>query len=71
MTIVEMANVEWQEFTQHVLVGCSHVCNLCAESKALKTITPYEAWKGHKLTVSHMRAFGCFLLRKVVLIILL
>ena len=28
-------------------------------TKALRTITPYEAWKGHKPSISHMRTFKC------------
>jgi hypothetical protein len=28
-------------------------------TKALNGMTPYEAWHGHKPTVSHLRAFDC------------
>jgi hypothetical protein len=28
-------------------------------TKALNGRTPYEAWHGHKLAVSHLRVFGC------------
>lgn len=29
-------------------------------TKALDSVTPYEAWHGHKPTVAHLRAFGSF-----------
>ena len=28
-------------------------------TKALKGMTPYEAWHGHKPNVSYLRTFGC------------
>ena len=37
---------------------CNYVLNRCP-TKALRVITPYEAWNGHKPMVSHMRVFGC------------
>ena len=30
-----------------------------APTKALKGKTPFEAWYGHKLSVSFLRTFGC------------
>ena len=30
-----------------------------APTRALKGLTPYEAWHGHKPNVSHLREFGC------------
>jgi hypothetical protein len=30
-----------------------------SSTKALNDSTPYEAWHGHKSTVSHLRVFGC------------
>ena len=30
-----------------------------APTWALKGLTPYEAWHGHKPNVSHLREFGC------------
>jgi transposase InsO family protein len=30
-----------------------------APTRALKGLTPYEAWHGHKPDVSHLREFGC------------
>ena len=36
------------------------MCHLCAPTKALQSITPYEAWHGKKPSVSHLRVFGCF-----------
>ncbi|MCO5589248.1 hypothetical protein L7F22_043214 [Adiantum nelumboides] len=40
-------------------VACAaHVLNKCP-TRALKTITPYEAWYDRKPSVSHLRVFGC------------
>ena len=36
----------------------NYLFNRCP-TKALRVITPYEAWNGHKPMVSHMRVFGC------------
>ena len=33
-------------------------------TKALDGRTPYEAWHGHKPTVSHLRVFGCLAFTK-------
>ena len=29
-------------------------------TKVLQSITPYEAWNGHKPSISHIIVFGCF-----------
>ena len=39
-------------------VMCANYVLNRSPTKALKTITPYEAWKGHKPTISRMRTFG-------------
>ena len=36
----------------------TYVLNRCP-TKALQSITPYEAWHGKKPFVSHLRVFGC------------
>jgi hypothetical protein len=33
-------------------------------TKALNGMTPYEAWHGHKLAVSHLQVFGCLAFTK-------
>lgn len=35
-----------------------YVLNRCP-TKAMKDMTPIEAWSGHKPTVNHFRVFGC------------
>ena len=45
-------------FWMEALMCANYVLNRCP-TKALKVITPYEAWNGHKPMVSHMRVFGC------------
>ena len=36
----------------------TYILNRCP-TKALHSITPYEAWHGHKPSISHLRVFGC------------
>ena len=36
----------------------TYVLNRCP-TKALQSITPYEAWHGRKPFVAHLRVFGC------------
>ena len=36
----------------------TYILNRCP-TKALYSITPYEAWHGHKPSISHLRVFGC------------
>ena len=64
MTIMEMArsmlkgknlpNMFWLD-----AVMCANYVLNRSPTKSLKTITPYEVWKGHKPTISHMQTLGC------------
>ena len=44
-------------FWLDAVMGANYVLNR-SPAKAFKKITPYEAWKGHKPTISHMRTLG-------------
>ena len=46
------------KFWMEAVMCANYVLNRCP-TKALRVITPYEAWNGHKPMVSHMRVFGC------------
>ena len=41
------------KFWLTVVMCANYVLNRCP-TKALKTITPYEAWNGHKTNVGHI-----------------
>ena len=36
----------------------AYILNRCP-TKALQSITPYEAWHGRKPSIGHLRVFGC------------
>ena len=36
----------------------AYILNRCP-TKALQSITPYEAWHGKKPSIGHLRVFGC------------
>lgn len=63
-TLMEMARCMLKgkslpnKFWLDALMCANYILNR-APTKALKTITPYEAWIGRKPVVSHMRVFGC------------
>jgi hypothetical protein len=42
----------------YAVAHANYLCNR-APTRALKGMTPYEAWHGHKPDVSHLREFGC------------
>ena len=44
-------------FWLEVVMCSTYVLNKCP-TKALKTVTPYEAWHGRKPYVAHMYVFG-------------
>ena len=46
------------KFWMEALMCANYVLNRCP-TKALKTVTPYEAWNGQKPMVSHMRMLCC------------
>ena len=39
-------------------MSATYVLNRCP-TKALHSITPYEAWHGRKPSISHLHGFGC------------
>ena len=45
-------------FWLEVVMCATYVMNRCP-TKALQSITPYEAWHGKKPSVAHLRVFGC------------
>ena len=45
------------KFWLEAVMCANYVLNRCP-TKAITTITPYEAWTGHKPNVGHMRIFG-------------
>ena len=45
-------------FWLEAIMCATYVLNRCP-TKALQSITPYEAWHGKKPSVSHLRVFGC------------
>jgi hypothetical protein len=49
-----MSAVFWGE----VMVMAVYILNR-SPTKVLNNRTPYEAWHGRKLAVSHLRVFGC------------
>ena len=42
----------------HAVAHANYLCNR-VPTQALKGLTPYEAWHGHKPDVLHLREFGC------------
>lgn len=44
----------WGEAVQHSVYLLNRTC-----TKALKYVTPYEAWKGSKPSIARLKAFGC------------
>jgi hypothetical protein len=54
-----MPTVFWGE----AVVTAVYILNR-SPTKALNGMTPYEAWHGHKPTVSHLRVFGCLAFTK-------
>jgi hypothetical protein len=62
-TLLEMARcmegkAPSDKFLLEAVMCANYVLNRCP-TKALRVITPYEAWNGRKPMVSHMRIFGC------------
>lgn len=51
---MEVPNYLWGEAVRHL----SYLINRIA-TKTLTLHTPYEAFKGRKLNVAHLRVFGC------------
>ena len=45
-------------FWLKAIMCATYVLNRCP-TKALQSITPYEAWHGRKPIVAHLRVFGC------------
>ena len=45
-------------FWLEAVMCATYVLNRCP-TKALQSITPYEAWHGRKPSISHLRVFGC------------
>ena len=45
-------------FWLEAVMCATYVLNKCP-TKALQSITPYEAWHGRKPFVAHLRVFGC------------
>ena len=45
-------------FWLEAVMCATYVLNRCP-TKALHSITPYEAWHGQKPSVAHLRVFGC------------
>jgi len=45
-------------FWLEAVMCVAYVLNRCP-TKALKSITPYESWHGHKPSMAHLRVFGC------------
>ena len=45
-------------FWLEAVMCATYVLNRCS-TKALQSITPYEAWHGRKPFVAHFRVFGC------------
>ena len=45
-------------FWLEVIMCAVYVLNKCP-TKALQSITPYEAWHARKPSVAHLRVFGC------------
>ena len=64
MSLMEMARcMVKSQFLPHAFwleaVMCAtYVLNRCP-TKALQSITPYEAWHGRKPFVAHLHVFGC------------
>ena len=64
MSLMEMARcmVKSQAlphaFWLEAVMCATYVLNRCP-TKALQSITPYEAWHGRKPSVAHLRVFGC------------
>ena len=64
MSLMEMARcMVKSQFLPHafwleVVMCATYVLNWCP-TKALESITPYEAWHGRKPSVAHLRVFGC------------
>jgi hypothetical protein len=54
-----MSTVFWGE----LVVTTVYTLNR-SSAKALNERTPYEAWHGHKLVISHLRVFGCLTFTK-------
>ena len=46
------------------MITAVHLLN-CAPTKAVRGMTPYEAWHGDKPAVSYFRTFGCVAHAKV------
>ncbi|XP_024177774.1 uncharacterized protein LOC112183641 [Rosa chinensis] len=63
-TIVEIATSMMNEkslpkdFWAEVVHTAVYILNICP-TKAVKNMTPFEAWSGFKQSVSHFKIFGC------------
>jgi hypothetical protein len=68
-TVVAMARAllkQWRlpaRFWGEAMVTVVHLLNR-APTKALSSMTPYEAWHGEALTVAHLRTFNCLTFTK-------
>ena len=49
-----LPNAFWLE----AFMCAAYILNRCP-TKALQSITPYEAWHGRKSSIGHLRVFGC------------
>ena len=45
-------------FWLEAIMCATHVLSRCP-TKALQSVTPYEAWHGRKPSIAHLRVFGC------------
>ena len=45
-------------FWLEAVMCAAYILNRCP-TKALQSITPYEAWNGKKPSIGHLRVFGC------------
>ena len=50
----QLSHVFWLE----AVMCAAYILNRCP-TKALQSITPYEAWHGKKPSIGHLRVFGC------------
>ena len=46
------------EFWSLAVLCATYIRNRCF-TRAVADMTPYEAWTGHKPSLSHLRVFGC------------
>ena len=56
-SLMEMARRMVKRWLEAVMCA-TYILNRCP-TKALQSITPYEAWHGKKPSIGHLRVFGC------------